>query len=301
MSFVLPEGADTFVNGVESRVSDLIDTGIWDIPHERFTGWFDQFVSPEERFLGACLLDALIYRTRPQFIAGAAALYRGALRWALKTEVPGIWDTDLLTAIQSRHKDPGIRLIPVICDNDPPTKSGPLVLRYIKRALNLDERWMAWPWQVPGLIQSRKASIFILVDDFLGSGCQFNAFVESQKLPIDGRSARWLYAPIVAHTRGAATVRAAYPSIEVFAAEHLDESHGFFSSQTWQALTNGAIRPEDARAYYDAFLDQRQLDFHPRLGFGDLGLCFGFSHSTPNNSLPVFWRESANWRALMPR
>ncbi|MEK6210553.1 MAG: hypothetical protein AABM64_09360 [Pseudomonadota bacterium] len=302
MPFSPPQGSESFIQDVQLRTQHLVDTGIWDIPQERFTGWFQQFISQEEKFFGACLLDSLIYRSREQFLACATALYRGALRWQCGAQVPGNSDIDLLSFLKSPI-DRKIRLIPVIGDDDPPTKSGPLVLRYIKRELRLDETWMDWPWKVERLVSSAAASVFIFVDDFLGSGEQFNSFVKSQKIPINAPATRWIYAPVVAHRRGIAGVQADFPNIEIVAAEYLDDSHDFFSTATWDGLPSGSVTASDALDFYNEFLSRRGIDLQGNrpLGFNGLGLCFGFSHSTPDNALPILWVDNQSWSGLLKR
>ena len=37
------------------------------------------------------------------------------------------------------------------------------------------------------------------------------------------------------------------------------------------------------------------------LGFDDGQQAFGFYYNTPDNSLPVFWCESANWKSIFKR
>src|SRR5437762_1444267 len=113
MAFKAPSSSDRYASSVLSRVNDLVDHGIWDIDKSRIAGWTSQFRSTEEIYLSACMLDSLIYRTRAQFSASAASLYRGALRWTCGSKIKGNSDLDLLHALRN-EVDPGIRLVPVI-------------------------------------------------------------------------------------------------------------------------------------------------------------------------------------------
>jgi hypothetical protein len=303
MAFKAPPGSDRYSASVLSRAADLIDHGIWDIEKSRIAGWTAQFRSAEEIYLSACMLDSLIYRTRTQFAASAANLYRGSLRWECGSRISGNEDLDLLHALRM-DGDPGIRLVPVINDDDPPTKSGPLVLRYIKRLLNLEVSWMTWPWKVADEIgRCPNIHTVIFVDDFLGSGSQFTGFLSTKQVPIDNVQVKWIYAPVVAHTLGVQYVNRNHPEVGVIASEYLDESHSFFDDQRWRQLSDNAIGASDACDFYCEFLKKQRIDCRgaPPLGFGELSLCLGFAHSTPDNSLPILWARGTNWAALLER
>lgn len=303
MAFKAPNKSAPFIETVFSRAQALIDIGIWDIAQSRLTGWLEQFTSDDEKYFAACLVDSLIFRSEAQFNACAKALFRGRLRREC-TNISGVnSDLDLLTALQSRN-DPGIRIVPVIGSDAPPTKSGPLVLRQIKRALEINEDWMIWPWAVEKKLQEEKSiKTIIFVDDFLGSGNQFNEFINTQNLPTEKNTTQWIYAPIIAHEIGVAAVAGKQTNIKIIAAEYLTKKHGFFDESRWQLLSGGAITANDALEFYRSLVAARKIPNRgcPILGYGELALAFGFSHSTPNNSLPILWAESSDWSALLER
>jgi hypothetical protein len=303
MPFKAPRGSSQYIENVISRVNSIVDVGIWDIDKSRVTGWLAQFRTVDERYFAACLLDSLIYRSQQQFLACTRALFRGPLRWACGGKLPGISDLDLLHALQS-ETDRGIRLVPVIRDSDPPTKSGPLVLRYIKRALDLQADWMIWPWNVQNVIESNKlVHTIVFVDDFLGSGSQFTQFITKQRLPLHNTSVQWIYAPIFGHKAGIKFVSEAHQGVNLVPMERLDETHGFFHENQWKLLSDGAVSNNDAMDFYADFMKRRSIDTRETsiFGFGDLGLCFGCKHGTPDNSLPILWAQSANWSCLLER
>lgn len=168
----MPENIDYFVESVFSTCKQLIESGFWEIPESRLSSWYRQFCGPEEQFFAACLLDQTIFRSRLQFESALRALFRSNLFGAV---FPGQNDLCLTQAIQGRY-EPKIRLIPVICETDPPTKSGPLVMRRLQRILRINSKWMCWPWQVPQAIDENGVTTIVFVDDFLGSGRQFETF-----------------------------------------------------------------------------------------------------------------------------
>ena len=109
----------------------LIDEKIWDsISHNDLDGWLNNFKTLEEKLLSALLLDSLIYRSAQQ----TTALLRSALECALPLAIydcPNsvINGDDFLKIFTSKSIIKNIRIVPVIRNADPPTKSGPSIAR----------------------------------------------------------------------------------------------------------------------------------------------------------------------------
>lgn len=304
MGFKVPNGADDYSSRVISRVKQLISAGLWDIPLERLLGWHAGFQGAEQTYFAACLLDSLIYRTPGQFSASLVSLYRGACCRACSPTLRMEHDLDLVNMLGNRWKEPLIRLVPVICDSDPPSKSGPLVMRHLKKELGVAEKWMIWPWQIADAVAGG-VKIIILVDDMLGSGSQLEEFCEKEQLKSAIGDARIIYAPTVAHSKGVEHLGKIWPELAVVTSELLTDEHNFFSEQNWHTLSSGRISAADAKKFYlekilplSGFKKGSSI---PAFGFGDLGLCFGFSHSTPNNSLPILWYANEKWSSLLER
>jgi len=303
VSFSVLSEFDHLVGSVHDRVDCLVSTSLWDLDRSRLNGWWAQFVTKEERFFAACLLDSLIYRSKEQFSAGLRTLYHQPVRWAAASKVPGDDDLDLVRLL--RKPGPGlIRLTPVICDHDPPTKSGPLILRRAKKALGITEECMAWPWAVEQAIDREHVQVVIFVDDFLGTGNQFCEFIRTMMRGKLDTSVKWIYAPVVAHTDGLKKVNAEFPQITVVYAELLEPQHSFFNSEYWPSVSNGGISAIDALAFYESFMRKHGLKGTlkaPLKGYGELSLCFGFEHATPDNTLPILWHNRSEWTNLLQR
>lgn len=297
----LPDGASGFVDSVKTDCYNLIGRGLWEIPTARFDRWLNQFFGPEEEFFAACLLDHLIFRTSSQFEAGLKSLFRSNLQGQI---FPGSCDDELMLRLAGRA-EMNLRVVPVICETDPPTKSGPLVLRRLQRIMHIRNKWTCWPWQAAQKIRNGEIKEIIFVDDFLGSGRQFETFFKQwgfDKLP-DGVT--YYYASVVAHEVGLNYLHDNLPAVKVVSAEKLNESHDFFSESVWARLGQGEVSAEDAKEWYLEFAKEKGLAPKPMgaLGTGDLSLVFGFSHATPNNALPILWydNDTTGWQALLER
>lgn len=265
----------------------------------RLERWNKQFLGPDEQFFAACLLDQLIFRTQRQFESGLRSLFRSNLNGELFSNTQ---DLHLLQILASR-RDPKQRLVPVICETDPPTKSGPLVLRRLQRILQVNQKWMCWPWQATKLIGDEGIESIVFVDDFLGSGRQFVKFFKQWGFHEHTEWVRYFYAPVVAHQQGIEYLARELPGLYVVPAETLDQTHGFFSDGVWERLGQGCVSAEDAKMWYLDYVSQKGFNSKDVgfLGYGDLALTFGFSHSTPNSSLPILWYETADWQPLLER
>lgn len=296
----LPENAGTFVEAVKADTRRLVDLGIWDIPTQRVETWFRQFHTEVDQFFGACLTDQVLFRSPKQFDALLKALFRGLVQCQIN---PNLHDLSLAEDL-SMVADPRVRLVPVIREDDPPTKSGLLVLRRLQRLLGVKNEWLKWPWQAAEEAKSRDDLIIIFVDDFLGTGRQFTRFYGQWNFSDMSPSTRVIYAPAVAHVEGIKNIKEKFPKIETISAELLDERHSFFSEDVWRRLGQGQVSPDDARVWHDSFVKARNISLKSvkATGVGELALTFAFAHATPNNSLPMLWvTQEGGWQGLLER
>lgn len=290
-----------FYSRVVTRAHRLIDTGIWEgIRQDRLEVWLDKIHAYTQRkILAACLLDSLVYRSRDQFNALIRSLFFESARFRDSQA----FDDDLVKRLCSAT-DPSIRIAPVIGLDAPPTKSGPYVLRVAARMFRFRDDWLIWPQNIAThLPESLEHLIFI--DDFCGTGKQFTDFLKSHqvdKLHQERPALRISYLVAAAHTEGIKKIAEKYPFVEVFCADRLTNEHNFFSEASFDHYKV----PELAQAVWQDY-DRAVTDAHiagrvaNSAGFGKLGISYAFYHSTPNNTLPIFWKNSDRWAPLLDR
>jgi hypothetical protein len=303
--FSLPDQGETYTRDIVQRCEDLIQARIWSgLEVHQLRAWLNTFDGPVESYFASCLLDALIYRSAPQTTALMLQLFQRTLPDLARRCPPadGVIH-DWQSPLSDEKNDPGIRIIPVINTSDPPTKSGPLVCRLLKRHLGLSENWMIWPSQVKRAIR-RGVRVFLFVDDFLGTGLQFRKFARSMRLAdyASNESAYFVYAPLVAFHKGIDRLRNQFPCLSVATVEVLDDSYGLFSESS-RYFNDGKNSPLLAKNFYEALLDRRGIGNLGRFTFGyaRLGLAFAFQHATPNATLPLFWLNHDRIRPLFQR
>lgn len=275
----------------------LIDEKIWDsISHNDLDGWLHNFKTPEEKLLSALLLDSLIYRSAQQ----TTALLRSALECALPLAIydcPNsvINGDDFLKIFTSKSTIEKIRIVPVIRNADPPTKSGPSIARMYRRNLSVNDNYMIWPWLIEENYNNGIMD-FVFIDDVLATGQQASEFL--QKLELHKFSnARFSYIPLLAHQDGIDKLNEDHELVRVSPVETLDKNSCFFTAEKMSQI-------HDLESLYlevsKKFLNRRLFSKMAK-GYNDMSLTFSYYHATPNASLPLYWYESDTFAPLVRR
>ena len=289
-----------FFSNTRQRVDSLINTGVWEgVDVGRVNDWLRQFEEANCELLAACLLDNLAYRSKPQVLA----LFNAALTSPAILPQEAACDRLLIEALRER-RDPGIRLVPVISQDQPPTKSGPYMLRLLARELSIREKWMLWASQLDQTPES--VHTVIAVDDFCGSGKQFVERFLGDPCVADFRRhrprCRFVYLAAAAHSDGIAAIKQLAPGVEVVPGEVLTPEHHFFDGSTLEQYQSDGIR-ELLLEQYDNIIGRLSIGTQVgKFGFQSMGLTYAFAHGTPNNTLPVFWHDNTDgWTPLLDR
>lgn len=305
--FRIPRDGETFIHVIRDRCQDLIDAGIWEgLDVLRLDAWMQNFQTSVERYFAACVLDALIYRSDAQTVSLMHQLFQRTLPDLIRHDPPDVdapedWYEAL--SCQHRQEDPKIRIVPVLRANDPPTKSGLLLARLYRRRLAIEERWMIWPWRIERA-KNEGIRIFLFVDDFLGTGHQFEEFANQFGLPGILSGCYAVYAPLVAHHKGVAYLRSKLPSLRVQSVELLDDGYNLFSQDSlWFRDQDNVNTPALARLFYERLIEKRQLPIGQAhsTGYGQLAIAYSFEHATPDNCLPILWIKTPDWNSLLER
>ncbi len=294
--FQSPSHGLAYYRDVTQRCEDMIYTKIWDgLDPTRLRSWLTNFESTEEKYFAAKLLDTLVYRSANQTRAIMYYLFETVLPSSLNDlrQYANVSWTDLLAGTD----DPEVRIVPVINVADPPTKSGPHVCRLLKRHLGLNERWMIWPSQVQQA-EKQGVRLFLLVDDFVGTGYQFRKFFNG----IEHTNSVFVYLSLVSYEKGLSKLETRFPELRLAPGELLDDSHNIFSVHS--TVFNDDVNDQAiARNFYLALLKKKSINWDQRfaLGYSRLSLAFAFDHATPNSTLPIFWANAGSLKPLFIR
>jgi hypothetical protein len=291
-----------FCSDIMTRSQSLIDRGIWGgMKLERLRRWYKNFTADEERYFAACVIDSLIYRSDDQTDALLIHLFQRPLVDLTRRHPTHIGlINNWIDRLRSNSRD--IRLIAAISQNDRPHKSAHLISRLMKRQLGINEQLIAKPWELnKGNVFANQVIVFI--DDFLGTGEQFETLIKKESLQWIFSTAYVVYAPFVAHTVGITHLESKFPGLKIVASEILESQHSLFSSES-RAFADNTNSPECAKRFYMDLLRRKGFSFSPtdQFGFGGLGLTYAFEHAVPDNNLPLlWWPENSAWTPLFDR
>lgn len=294
----MTEDQTDYVTQVVERSRRLIQMDIWDIAEHRLDSWLGCFRNFSCELLAAFLLDNLCLRSRGQFDSLLDTLFCNL------SDPMGNKGDLLINRLSSAPaiKPPRLLVAPVIGTEQPPTKSGPYVLRLAARRYQIHSAWLAWPAK---LVESPDLKHVFLLDDFCGTGKQFEKFANSIDLTGLHRASphiTFTYLVAAAHGTGIKHVKDNFPFVQIKAAEMLDEGNAILSDENFKRYQVAGFKDE-VRRQYDTLVLKAGLPTTGGLkdGFGKLGLAYGFAHGTPNNSLPVFWYDADHWSPLLDR
>lgn len=289
-----------YVDQVVDRATKLVQTGIWDaISLHRLDAWLTCLANYEAQLLGAYLLDNLCCRSRHQFLAMLDSLFCDLRQEQLGLGTEG----RLIELLQNRPpRHPPALLSPVIGLSEPPTKSGPYILRLGQRRYRIHSDWLAWP---ANLARQENPKCLFFVDDFCGSGKQFSDFAMSIRLDElykRNPSLQIIYLVATIHPKGIKKLADEWPFVQVKFADRLVEGNSVLSDVCFSRYEIPGFK-EVVMAQYERVVKEAGLPTTGKLalGFGNLGLAYAFAHATPNNTLPIFWYETPAWTPLLDR
>ncbi|WP_156483670.1 phosphoribosyltransferase-like protein [Azotobacter vinelandii] len=192
-----------------------IDQKIWDsISSNDLDSWLDNFKTTEEVLLSAILLESLISRSAAQTASILMSAIERALPRAIYETPAAVFEgSNFLEIFTSKSVSERIRIVPVIRDLDPPTKSGPSIARMYRRQLGLNDKYMIWSWLIKDSFKDGINS-FVFIDDVLATGQQVSEFFSGLSLDTY-QDARFSYIPLLAHEEGIARIRKSFPFIKV--------------------------------------------------------------------------------------
>jgi hypothetical protein len=293
------EDESEYVDLVRDRAIRQIDSGVWEgIQRDRLTHWLGSLKNIDAELLGAYLLDNLCYRSREQYNAMLDALF---LDLPMPGTTPGLM-VDALRGKRAANSNCGVRLAPVIGHLAPPTKSGPYILRLAQRRFQLHSEWLVWPHL---LGHAGKVTDLYLVDDFCGTGEQFDKFlrgIDFDQFRQANPKVNVTYLVTTIHTKGRDRIAKDYPYVRLKWAELLEQSHAVLDASCLARYKVDGFADKITAQYAQAVKDLG-LPSGGKMGdgFGELALAYAFAHATPNNTLPIFWMATQNLTPLLDR
>jgi len=298
MEFCVPDGWEYFSRKVFQKYESLIQLNIIEhISRTKFNCWTRQFVSPEEKYLAAHLLDSLTYRTQKMNEAVYEHIFYVTLPGVLLKKKIDI--DDLHNSLQYT-KSVKMKFIPVT-DGVSACKSSDTYLREFRRKNIIKQFYLTTADRIVSF--GDEIDVIVFFDDFVGTGKQFTKFYSKHNLG-EIQDKKLIYIPLIAHERGLNEINEKCSNICVNAVETITDEQSFFSPATATSDLWGKDRSNSVEAvkqFYIGFLKSKGIGNGKNFGNGQLALTLAFSSSSPNNTLNVFHSTQNNWQSLFTR
>lgn len=308
MSIFSEENGIQFFENIVTSTRTLIESGLWQgINLRKFENWIAYFTTDQEKVLCGLILESLVFRSKEQTQALLSNIVEKSIPQLIQNTHPEISRNlySILTNKYPREYKDVIKIVPVIKNNDPPTKSGPLVARLYNKEIGVNDKFMEWPWNLKNLGVETKIVIFI--DDFVGTGDQFLEFFNlffSDYNSYKSNDFELIYAPLGACKVGLDKIRKFIPGIKICQSEIISEENKFFSGLNlrYKNIDNDTIN--ELINTYNNFLNKFGLGKLLKKygnGYGGLELTYAYAHGTPNATLPILWASSEQYESIFSR
>lgn len=305
MKLPIPIDSDKISERIFSNAAKLIEYSYWDgIQDHELISWIKNFNTDEEKYLAASILLNLIYRNKNAIRTFGAQIFQITIPNYLERK--GIYnisclDTWLkdLNSTNARSKFP-FRFSTIEGIDNKPAKSGASIFRALKQ--DFFDANLGVGFQSYKTIQNKNnINTLILFDDILGTGEQFETFLEKNCLLELGLNI--LYCPFAANIDGLNSIKNKYESIDIIPVEILSEKNGLFSEANNLFQQDDICNANEFKEFYLTMCKSRgfRLKTEELLGKGELALTYLFNDSAPNNNIAALWYGEESWCRLVKR
>ena len=295
--------ADTQVQEVMSKCEILKRAGLWPPePKLRPRAWLKNFDNSDAH-IAAFLLDKFTFYNKALTDALLVAAYNSIGDGMTKgPSAPS--GMDLVASISSAV------LTPVRGETPNPTDSGYFLCRSARQLLHLSDSFILE--SDAALNHAYTGNTVIFIDDFVGSGDQFVStwkMVDKQGRSFADAHSKTnftaIYVTLITTDFGLAHINNCAPSVAVCATHILERKSTIegvmHSNPSWKnpilkflAKYTPCLTPTEP--YIANNTSYRMF------GYKNRGLMFGFEHSIPDATLPIFWSPGHdNWEPLIER
>ena len=295
--------SDVLIDEVIAKCDVLKRSGLWpseSVLHTR--AWLENF-DPLDRYLAAFLLDKFTFYNKPLTDALFVSSYHSIGDGLPKGPSAPARD-DLLHSLSSAV------FTPVKGERPNPTDSGYLLCRKARQLLGVDESRIVET--ASALEHAYRGDSVVFLDDFVGSGDQFLTTwtcKDSSNRSFEAAQAASgfvaIYITLVTTDFGLTNIYRQAPSVAVCMTHTIEPQSTIFGvmnenpsmqEDIKKLLTKYSTRLRPTEVYIAN--NPEYLTY----GYKNRGLMFGFEHSIPDATLPIFWSPgTCNWESLIER
>jgi len=302
--FEAPDWSESFYDDICAKSETYIHSGYWDdIEVRHLRNWLTNFKTKEEKYLAACILDSLVYRSRRMVNSSIDEIAITRIPSFLKEKK--IEDVccikSWLLRLRQGEAIP-FRIIAIEDVDQRAGKSGAVLSRRVDERLHLARHLTKKLENFDSLHKDVRA--IVLIDDFAGTGEQFVSFMNklSEKKNFD--KYEYLYVPLAAYKGAIGFIQESFPNVVVDPVEILTEEDSLFFPINGYFQGDKKNSVEAAKEFYLNLCANRGFaNTSFLLGKGELALTFGFDFSTPNNNIKLLYHNpnDNSWKNLLVR
>ena len=303
--FEAPQGWEDYYEKVISKCKAYIRSGYWEeIDIHSLRGWLGNFKTPADKYFSACMLDALVYRSRKMVDSSLKHISSSIIPNFFSSSGLQINEENLANWCLSLQtgKDVPFRFVAIEGVDNKPGKSGSIVARQIKESLDLAGHLTPLVENLHKVPDSVKAIVFI--DDFSGTGEQFIDYYNNKVKLLLTKPIPILYAPLAAHEKAIANIEATLKNVSVRPSEVITEEDSFFFPIEATFRGDKLNSTASAEEHYLKICCENDFERDEYLfGKGNQALTFAFYFSTPNNNLKLLYNKKPDdtWKNLLNR
>jgi len=196
--------------------------------------------------------------------------------------------------------------IPLL-DNNSPHESGNYVTRVLVQQGIIPQERSMFVDKLTTVFESGKVSRLVIVDDCVGSGDQFSKFWGST-LILDGTKPVLLkelcpkyqisanYLTLFGYDQSISALQKTFTDLDIWCVRMLSDTQRVFSdnSYVWKSLSER----DEALKLFTSLTKDCGI---PLYGYKGLDFAFIMHQTIPDWSLPMFWKENADWKLLLRR
>ncbi len=196
--------------------------------------------------------------------------------------------------------------IPLL-DKAAPHESGNSISRLLVQQGIVQPTNSKFAYQLPEAFSAGEYARLVIVDDCVGSGNQFRSFWEGTRVKVEAKEFTLAeisdiynievnYLVLFGYDNSIARLREEFKNIKIHCVRLLSDEHRVFSDKSY--IWKNEEERNEAKKLFEDLIKETGITLY---GYKKMDFAFIMHQTIPNWSLPIFWRETSDWKLLMRR
>lgn len=302
------ETKNSFIKYALQKVHFYIESGFWSkLDNDSLNRWLNNFKTIDEKYCAAKLLDRFVYYSEDDILRMLDYGFNELIfkRYALQEEVKSNFSLSNSELLSLKEDFFSKSIILPLLTIDNPSESSLALTRLLTNDMGFSEKKI---FHINNLSHSVLSDVknIIIIDDFIGTGKQILDFWNYNNIKVDGVDMRLNqlkqkypnveieYLCLVCTDEGITNFHAENmgTGLRITCCERLTNKFKVFSSNS---IYFDKSEVDACKDVLEKICFTNDIDF---LGYQGLDYAIAFHHSTPDTSLPLFFKQKQNWQPL---